>query len=124
MLVKNVTIKGVQWPLVLGMHVTEMISKQAGNDGFTGLKLYAALMFYGHESHCLIEGIENKLTLKDCYLHVETTTSDGNEQLGNELSDILLSFMNSKPVRDMKEAAEEIQKKIQAGMKSDPTPSE
>ena len=124
MLVKNVTIKGVQWPLVLGMHLTEMVQRHAGKEDFTGAKLNGILLYYGHDNYCMVEGIENKLTLKECYQHLEHVGAEGTPEENKEIIDIIVAFMSSKQVSDLREAAAEVQKKIALGTKSDPTPSE
>lgn len=121
MLVKNVTIKGIEWPLVLGMHLTEMVQKHASQENFTGVKMQAILIYYGHDNYCLVEGVENKLTLKECFAHVEEIAAGDNQELSKEMADLITAYMESKPVRDLIEAAASVEKKIAVGQKSDPT---
>lgn len=117
MLVKSVTIKGAKVPLVLGMHLTEMIQKEAVKDGFSGVKMQAFLIYYGHENYCMVEGVENKLALKDCYAHIEGVVGGEDAEAGNELADLIASYMDSKPVRDLMEAAGQLEKKKVVGKK-------
>jgi hypothetical protein len=117
MLVKSATIKGTAYPLVLGMHLTEMIQQQAVKDDFSGVKMQAFLLYYGHENYCLVEGVENTLKLKDCFAHIEQVIAGEDDALRVELASILDAYMNSKPVRDIMEAAAGLEKKKVAGKK-------
>jgi len=124
MLVKNVTIKGVQWPLVLGMHLSEMIERESLKDNFSGVKMQSLLVYYGHDNYCQCNGVVNNLSFTDCFCHVEEVLDSKDPELTKELSDLIASFMDSKPVREKIELAAELQKKRLLGQKSEPTPSE
>lgn len=101
MLVKSVTISGASYPVMFGMHLTEIVQREASKGGFTGVKMQAVIIHAGHENYCLAEGLENKLTFKEAFKHVDAAMAEGSDEQKKELSDILDAYMNSKPVKDM-----------------------
>jgi hypothetical protein len=117
MLVKNITINGAQVPLVLGMHLAQMMQTEAVKPGFTGTKMQAYLIYLGHENYCLVNGVDNKLTLAQCFAHVEEVGYIREDAAVKEMDDLIISYMGSKPVLEMMEIASEIQKKKVVGTK-------
>lgn len=124
MVVKTIDIEGVQRPLMFGMHLTEIVQVQAAKGNFTGTKMQAILIYGGHDNYCQCEGIENTLKFSECFRHVEKVRIDGTAEQQQQLSDIVDTYMSSKPVVEMMEAVARLSdtKKKEAGKKLENSP--
>ena len=112
----QIEIAGKQLQLRFGMHLGEMLLKDATGKKHIGtLQFMAALIYYAHENYCLGHDLTPAVTKGEVFTYLEDNGND--EALVKQLADVVVAYNDSKPAQVFNEAAKPAAKKKLTGQK-------